>query len=54
MPYEQGMRVEYDPISKEVHVTFRGERALLAETFDTLEAGTAAGEKHCRRQGWKG
>lgn len=52
MPYEQGMRIDYDPISKEVHVTFRGERTLLPDTYDSLEAGTAAGEKYCKRHGW--
>ncbi len=52
MPYEQGMQIDYDPISKEVLITFRGERAILPVTYESAEEGKAAGEKYCRKHGW--
>ena len=53
MPYEQGMKIDYDPKEKHVIITFRGERVTLPEKYESAEMGKAAGEKYCRRHGWK-
>lgn len=52
MPYEQGMQIKYNPETKQVMVTFRGERIILPENYESSETASMAAEKYCRRQGW--
>ncbi len=52
--YEQGMMIEYDPATRQVHVTFRGNRLTLAETFPSHDTAKAAAETYCRDHGWNG
>lgn len=52
MPYEQGMQIKYNPETKQVMVTFRGERIILPENYESSETASIAAEKYCRRQGW--
>ncbi len=47
------MKVTYDPTSQRVVVAFRGRITVLPGSYDTETKGIAAGETHCRGQGWK-
>ena len=50
--YEPGMKINYDARSKRVVVAFRGQIKVLPEMLDTEAEAIAAGERHCRQQGW--
>jgi len=51
--YEPGMKVSYDPTTHRVVVAFRGRITVIPGTYDSELRGIAAGEAHCRGQGWK-
>lgn len=53
MADEQGMKIDYDVVTKQTRVSFRGDRITLPGLFPTLEAATQAGEEFCRGRGWK-
>jgi hypothetical protein len=53
MPYEDGMSVSYDAVTKKVTVFFRGQKTVLPGEYATQEAGRKAGEEWCRARGWK-
>jgi hypothetical protein len=54
MPYEPGMSIQYDFISKKVTVHFRGQRVELPGEYASRAEGIRAGEEYCRRRGWLG
>lgn len=54
MPYEPGMTISYDAITKIVTVYFRGQKVDLPRRYETREEGTRAGEAYCRQHGWSG
>ncbi len=54
MPYELNMSVDYNEITKQVTVMFRGEKVVLPGPYDRYEDGKRAGEDHCRQRGWQG
>jgi len=54
MPYEQGMSIQYDFLTKKVTVVFRGTKMVLPGAYETETEGRKAGEDHCRQQGWTG
>jgi hypothetical protein len=51
--YEPGMRILFDPLKREVTVTFRGRRITLDGHYDTDHCARQAGEAHCRSLGWR-
>lgn len=53
MPYEEGMTIIYDVVSKAVIVEFRGKFVTLQGPFADKAEGVRAGEEFCRKRGWK-
>lgn len=51
--YEIGMSVQWDGMTGQVTVTFRGERHVLPGAYRTRDEGMAAGEAYCRSRGWR-
>lgn len=52
MPYEAGMTIFYDVVSKAVIVEFRGKFVTLQGPFADTAEGVHAGEEFCRKLGW--
>jgi hypothetical protein len=50
-PYEPGMRIIYDVLTKSVVISFRGEIKMLGP-FPDRSAGISAAEDFCRARGW--
>ena len=50
--YEAGMKVFYDPLSNRVVVSFRGRITVLPDAYENETEAVAAGERHCRQNGW--
>ena len=51
-PYEPGMRIIFDVLTKTVVVSFRGQVELLGP-FPDKKTGVEAAEEFCRSKGWK-
>jgi hypothetical protein len=47
------MDLLWDPITKNVTVIFNGKPVAILGPFPNRREAIAAGEKHCRRLGWK-
>jgi hypothetical protein len=50
--YEPGMKINFDPVSGRVVVSFRGRISVLPEKCGSEAEGKALGESFCQRQGW--
>jgi hypothetical protein len=53
MPYEAGMLVMFDVVSKSIFVEFRGMFTTLPGPFADRVTGIRAGEAYCLAMGWK-
>ena len=54
MPKEQEMSIQYDSVTQECVVHFRGTRYVLPGKYRTDKEATKAAEAFCRRLGWAG
>jgi hypothetical protein len=52
-PYEIGMTIIYDVVTKSTFIGFRGEFHYLIGPFLSRREGIAAGEAKCLQLGWK-
>jgi hypothetical protein len=52
MPYEPGMTIMFDVLTKAVFIEFRGHFTFLTGPFKDRSTGVAAGEDFCRSKGW--
>ena len=52
MPYETGMTIMFDVVTKIVFIEFRGHFTSLIGPFKDRPTGVAAGEDFCRSKGW--
>jgi hypothetical protein len=52
MEYENGMRIIWDVLTREIIVIFRGQVTNLPGKFDSKQDGINAGEQLCRNAGW--
>lgn len=52
-PYEAGMQIIFDPITKTVLVSFRDKVTTLGP-FPNRGDAVEAAENYCRKQGWGG
>jgi|GEM_PF-4566536 len=54
MAYEEGMSFEFNEITNQVTVTFRGKKVKLSAHYKEYRRAKEDAEAYCRKQGWKG
>ncbi len=54
MAYEEGMSFDFNEITNQVTVTFRGKKTKLSRHYTEYRRAKEDAEAFCREQGWQG